>query len=194
MKNCECPAKRHSNLAQPAGKIKAELFTLHFLRLSRCTLYASIPQGRQAFGKGNSAPSVLPAIHLTRHFIQPHPSNSFNAQKAFAPSPHRASEFGIADSFPSPNTDKKPPYSSLFLRAAHSPSVWQQGQTFIAAHCDDRCSTLRCLTENTGMGWRVRKGMAQRSRNKKTRLNGQVWDAACARAGYYFSPARSRTM
>ena len=61
MKNCECPAKRHSNLARPAGKIKAELFTLHFMRLSCCTLYASIPQGRQAFGKRNSAPSVLPA-------------------------------------------------------------------------------------------------------------------------------------
>ena len=63
-----------------------------------------------------------------------------------------------------------------------------------ALRCDGQCSALRHLTENTGMGWRVRKGMAQRSRNKKTRLNEQVWGAACARAGYCYSPARSRTM
>ena len=37
-----------------------------------------------------------------------------------------------------------------------------------ALRCDGQCSALRHLTENTGMGWRVRKGMAQRSRNKKT--------------------------
>lgn len=63
-----------------------------------------------------------------------------------------------------------------------------------ALRCDGQCSALRHPTENTGMGWRARKAMAQRSRNKKTRLYGQVWDAAYARAGYHFSPARSRTM
>ena len=158
MKNCECLAKRHSNLAQPAGKIKAELFTLHFLRLSRCTLYASIPQGRQAFGKGNSAPSVLPAIHLTRPGtssspIRPTPS----MPKKLLPRPLTAPQNLAWPTLFHHQIQTKSRPTAAFSSAQHTPppsgskvrrSLQRTAMTD-AARCDGQCTALRWTMQRT---------------------------------------------